>query len=152
MEENTRLPARLNEEEGFQLSEDPSPATEPGYVTQDADAPAHFDVPQNDDHPWYQAPPTLSQPPRRVSAEDFIDFAAQHPDLKPEDIPMDVWRRVARGDTLAKAWNESENTRLRARIDELERQELNRLRSAGSLGSAGRTKVSDRFDVGWNDI
>lgn len=72
---------------------------------------------------------------RDVGVEDFL---TRYPHVKPEEIPLQVWQRVMEGESLSLAYALHENALLQSRLEQLQRQEDNRRRTPGALGSQGR--------------
>ena len=98
---------------------------------------------ENEDFEEAEEPTGLEEP-------DFSGFIAEHPELSAEDIPEEVWDRVAKGESLSSAWTRHENALLKKRLLTLEQQEINRARSTLSRKSGGRAKAYDPFEDGWN--
>lgn len=85
-------------------------------------------------------------------------FAQAHPDLKAEEIPKEIWDKVADGGDLGALWNEHENRQLKATIAELqsklktkEQNEKNKQRAVGSQKTAGAAPQKDPWFDGWDD-
>ncbi|MBR0063042.1 MAG: hypothetical protein IJP67_02635 [Oscillospiraceae bacterium] len=90
---------------------------------------------------------------------DFVTFAREHPEVKAEDIPKEVWAEVNTGKTLSEAWAKHENARLRAEL-EASRKELaaekqkkvNKERATPSMKGAGdKSAALDPFTDGWDN-
>jgi hypothetical protein len=90
---------------------------------------------------------------------DMVRFVKEYPDVKPTDIPSEVWSAVREGESLTAAYGnfalkkvQEENKKLQQRIDAMEQNEKNRGKAADSQQSAGsKNNRSDPFDEGWND-
>ena len=105
--------------------------------------------------------PAEPVPGGRSAAErrdrEIGEFMREYPDVRAEDIPPEVWGRVAAGESLLSAYSRHEARALRrenaALVGQIVRQErarVNRQRSAGSQMGAGTGKsVRDPFDDGW---
>lgn len=86
-------------------------------------------------------------------------FIQDHPDLKAEDIPREVWEAFAGGKDLADAYALHEAKRLREQLAERDREletlkqnKTNQARSTGSQSSAGVQKDElDWIDRDWYD-
>lgn len=82
--------------------------------------------------------------------DEFIAFAQEYPDVKPETIPKEVWEEFNKGKSLVGAYSRYENKQLREKLDAMEQNNKNRERSTGSRDSAGTGKQKDAFDLGWD--
>lgn len=83
---------------------------------------------------------------------DFLSFIKEYPDVDAASIPRSVWRKVARGESLAAAYAKYEAESLREENRRLRQSEANRRRSAGSqLGVGAGTRKLDAFESGWED-
>lgn len=89
--------------------------------------------------------------------ESFLRFAKEYPDVKPQEIPKEVWKSVSEGMELADAYALHENKQLRERVktleaekEALEQNAKNKERTAGSRATAGKKKETDPFDDGWD--
>lgn len=84
--------------------------------------------------------------------KDFLDFANEYKDIKPDDIPKEVWKIYSKGDcTLVQAYMKHENAQLKAQIAAEKKNAENKQRSTGSVTSAGKpTGKTDPFIEGWN--
>ena len=91
-----------------------------------------------------------SQQAARVQA-DVQRFKAAFPDVKPEDIPQDVWAEVEQGKSLTEVWSMREAARLRAELEAARKTNDNAQRSAGSRQTAGAADAQDDFDRLWYD-
>lgn len=80
----------------------------------------------------------------------FLEFAQNFPDVKPEDIPKEVWDEFEKGQPLSDAYMKYENRQLKEKIKTLELNQKNRERSLGSSASSGAGKQRDPFDIGWD--
>lgn len=91
-----------------------------------------------------------AQSAENARREEFLAFARNHPDVKPDKIPQEVWKRVHEGMSLDAAYTEHENQQLRAQLEALKQAQTNAERSAGSASSAGKSEM-DEFDALWYD-
>ena len=74
-------------------------------------------------------------------------------------MPKSVWDEVNKGSDLmgaytryASAQTAKENAELKKRIETLEQNAKNAVRSTGSRKTAGTAKAKDDFDIGWDSI
>ena len=81
--------------------------------------------------------------------EDIRRFQAAFPDVKPADIPAEVWEEVGKGKTLTEVWAMRENARLRAEMEAERKNKTNAQRSTGSRQTAGAADAQDEFDRLW---
>lgn len=113
------------------------------------------------------APKTAEQ----LRSDDFLEFAQAHPDIKPDEIPQEVWNEVVNRDMhLTDAYahyearslkqtlkqtveaKDAEIATLKSRIEVLENNEKNRARSTGSAKSAGSSSNNKGvFSSAWDD-
>lgn len=99
-----------------------------------------------------------TEPPEGVEnrtaadGDSLASFASQHPQLKAESIPDEVWAQVASGETLENAWLRYQAKWTGLVMDEMARENENRLRSTGSRKSEGGSGRADPFDEGWREI
>ena len=82
--------------------------------------------------------------------DEFVEFAQEYPDVKPETIPKEVWEEFNKGTSLVGAYLRYENKQLREKLEAMEQNNKNRERSTGSRDSAGTGKQKDAFDLGWD--
>lgn len=91
---------------------------------------------------------------------DFAAFRDAHPDVKPEEIPKEVWAEVAGGKSLNDAYNayetkllKEENRRLKEQAEVKKQEQQNKARSAGSRKSPGSgTGKKDAWDEAWDAL
>ena len=76
---------------------------------------------------------------------DISEFVKEYPDIKPADIPKEVWAQVAKGASLLTAYMRHENKRLQAELSASRQDRENRQRTPGSVSSAGVSTDSDPF-------
>ena len=89
----------------------------------------------------------------------YLEFLEAYPDVKPEDVPAEVWQEVARGRSLLDAYVRYENKRLKDEMAKFQQQQQNQQAnqtnaasstgSARDIGSAGKPK--DPFEEGFDD-
>jgi hypothetical protein len=80
----------------------------------------------------------------------FANFVMAYPDVKPDEIPQEVWEDAARTFDLTGAFQRHENRKLKAEIATLRQNNKNKDRSTGSRRSVGATTPKDAFDEGWD--
>lgn len=76
---------------------------------------------------------------------DIMRFAQKFPDVKPTEIPNQVWMAVRNGESLVSAYIEHENSRLKAQMLAEKKNVENRERSAGSKSGVGNGTPEDEF-------
>jgi hypothetical protein len=89
----------------------------------------------------------------------YLEFLEAYPDVKPEDVPAEVWQEVARGRSLLDAYVRYENKLLKDEMAKFQQQQQNQQAnqtnaasstgSARDIGSAGKPK--DPFEEGFDD-
>ena len=89
----------------------------------------------------------------------YLEFLEAYPDVKPEDVPAEVWQEVAKGRSLLDAYVRYENQKLKAEMAKYQQQQQNQQAnqtnaasstgSARDIGSAGKPK--DPFEEGFDD-
>lgn len=91
-------------------------------------------------------------------SEGIKRFAQSHSEVKAEDIPKEIWDRVAEGGDLSALWNEHENKMLKTQLKDLqnkleaaEQNKKNAERSTGSRKTAGTPPAKDPWFDGWDD-
>lgn len=81
--------------------------------------------------------------------KEFSAFMAAYPDVKPEDIPKEVWAAVAKGESLTTAYTMHVNEALKAKLAAKQQNEKNAARSPGSMnsrGESGRKSIDEIWD------
>lgn len=92
-----------------------------------------------------------SQMQERVSA-DLARFRSRYPDVKPQDIPQDVWAAVRGGTPLTEAFMEFKLKDAEGRAAAAEQNAKNTGKSTGSMSSAGeQNKGRDPFDEAFGE-
>lgn len=98
---------------------------------------------------------------KEKSDTGFEEFVEKFPEVKAEEIPVEVWRAVDEGKTLSQAWAEwkgrselealkAENKRLTEQMEAEKKKAENRQKSTGSRsGFAASSK--DEIDRIWNE-
>lgn len=103
-----------------------------------------------------EEPPAKAEPPKDDGAaarqQSFLRFAKEYPDVKPSDIPVEVWTAFSAGEgDLAGLYALHENKKLREENKALKQNDKNKSRSTGSQKSAGSKSDKDSFDALWYD-
>ena len=91
--------------------------------------------------------------------ENIGAFLRTHPNVKADQIPIEVLKEgIERGD-LSGSYDRWENSQLRERLKSTEKEletmkenQKNKERSTGSRKSAGATSPKDDFDAGWDSL
>lgn len=91
---------------------------------------------------------------------DFLAFQTAHPDVKPNDIPKEVWAKVAEGVSLNEAYSahemkllREENRRLKEAAEVKKQESKNKARSTGSRKSPGiGAGAKDAWDEAWDEL
>ena len=97
------------------------------------------------------AKPAASAPAQPDVTEDIRRFAQTFPEVKATDIPKKVWDeyRAGKGD-LVSLYTIQENAALRLKLAQMEQNENNRGRSAGSVKSAGNRTAKTTMQEVWD--
>lgn len=83
---------------------------------------------------------------QRRDMEAFLDA---YPQVKAEDVPREVWEKVAAGESLVSAYARYQNQQLVAKIAAMEQNGANAARAPGSMksqGEKGRKSLEDYWD------
>jgi hypothetical protein len=81
---------------------------------------------------------------------DLERFLQVYPDVQAEAIPLEVWRQVARGESLVSAYALHENRQLRAQLAAERQDRSNRQRTPGGLGYNISAEL-DEIDRMWRE-
>lgn len=81
---------------------------------------------------------------------DMSRFLKKFPDVKPDTIPPEVWKEVAKGDSIVTAYTEWRNQKLEAELAAERQNKANAQKTTGSLSTTG-TGTQDEYDKWWND-
>ena len=116
-------------------------------------APEPEETPQAAPEAEGEAAPEAQGPAAPQGREaDFLAFMEAYPQVEPGDIPPEVWRRAAAGESLTAAYARYEADSLRRENAYLRQGQRNRLRSAGSQQGVGAgDRRLDAFDSGWDN-
>lgn len=97
------------------------------------------------------AKPAASAPAQPDATEDIRRFVQTFPEVKATDIPQKVWDeyRAGKGD-LVSLYTIQENAALRLKLAQMEQNENNRGRSAGSVKSAGNRTAKTTMQEVWD--
>jgi len=92
----------------------------------------------------------------------YLEFLDAYPDVKPEDVPVEVWEEVKEGRSLLDAYVRYENKRLKDEMAKFQQQqqvqqvnEKNAASSTGSAKSSGATGgyiSREQFEANKHDI
>ena len=75
----------------------------------------------------------------QIRQESIQEFAQNHPEIKAEDIPQEVWEDVFKTNNLEASYAKYEAKRLKEEKVVLEKNAKNRSRSTGSMKSSGNS-------------
>ena len=78
-------------------------------------------------------------------------FLAAYPGVKGEDIPGEVWARVAAGESLVSAYTMHRNQKLEADLAAERQNKENAARSTGSRSTAGQETARSLIDRAWDE-
>jgi hypothetical protein len=81
---------------------------------------------------------------------DMQRFLQKFPDVKPEEIPQEVWAAVRNGEMITHAYAEYRLKQLEAELSALKQNQKNQQTSTGSMQTKGKS-VEDLIDRYWND-
>ncbi len=70
-------------------------------------------------------------------------FAGAYPDMKPTDIPEEVWQEAERTGDLLGAYRLYEIRQLRQELEDLKTNQKNRALDVGSARSDGQSRITD---------
>lgn len=82
---------------------------------------------------------------------DVKEFMSVYGDIKPADIPKEVWADVNKGMTLLTAYTKYENKELKAKLEAEKQNEKNKKRATGSQTSAGKTDTMSDIERLWRE-
>lgn len=82
----------------------------------------------------------------------FANFIQAYPEVKPDEIPAEVWADAARTFDLTGAYQRYENKKLKEEVAKLRQNNKNKDRSTGSRRSVGAHTPKDAFDEGWDSF
>lgn len=81
---------------------------------------------------------------------DFADFVEKYKDIKPTDIPKEVWLNYNKGgSSLIQAYIEHENAQLKAKLEADKKSAENKARTTGSRTTEGKSTSKDKEDTMW---
>ena len=81
--------------------------------------------------------------------EEMRRFVSEFPQVKPEEIPKEVWSAARRGESLTEAYLRAENKRLTLELEAAQTQKKNQARALGSRRDAGGDSGRDSFLMGF---
>lgn len=89
----------------------------------------------------------------------MAEFLDAYPDVKPEDIPVEVWVEVNKGRNLLDAYIRHENQKLKAEMAKYQQQQQNQqanqanaATSTGSVKNVTKPQTQDPFLDGFNSV
>jgi len=88
---------------------------------------------------------TIIQEIRKAS---FEEFAREHPDIKPSDIPKEVWDDLEKTNNLTASYAKYEAKKIKEENAVLKKNAENKARAVGSMKSSGKAQ-RDEFDAMW---
>lgn len=77
--------------------------------------------------------------------KQYMEFMATYPDIKPEQIPEEVWKTVSQGKDLLSSYTAWENKQLKEKLQTLEHNNKIKSKSIGSATGDGISKDEDSF-------
>ena len=97
-----------------------------------------------------------AEPPKPTAQDErrreLSDFFKAYPNVKPTDIPPEVFQAAHKeGIPLVAAYARHETARVRAELEAEKQNSKNKARSAGSASTSGKTTPMDAFDAAWYD-
>lgn len=87
--------------------------------------------------------------------QEYKDFIAEHPEIKAEDIPVEVWKATEQGIPLRSAYAMYENEILKEKIKKMEQDNKNKSTSVvtpTSEGSSTSQEGKDEFLEGFDSV
>ena len=81
--------------------------------------------------------------------QDMADFLERYPGVKGEDVPQEVWARVARGESLVTAYTMRKNQQLEAELAAERQNKANQQRTTGSLAATSEGDGRSEIDKWW---
>ena len=81
--------------------------------------------------------------------QGMVDFLRAYPDVKAQDIPREVWDRVARGESLTAAYTMHRNQQLEAELAAERQNKQNQGRTTGSLSAQREGAGQSEIDKWW---
>jgi len=104
---------------------------------------------------------TEKQTSEQKAAEQkmYADFLEAYPDIKPEEIPAEVWKEVKEGKNLTDAYVRYENKRLKDEMSKYQQQQQtqqandkNAVTSTGAVKNLTKPQTQDPFLDGFNSV
>ncbi len=135
------------------------PAFDKGWESEEIKEEDMYDMESETDgtdvEPGEIAAPVMPEPAIEVTAEaadSFLEFAKAHPRLNADNIPDEVWKQVAKGDSLEKAYLRYQSQWTGMVMEAMTRRKENIGKTTGSRLSQGEGVKKDAFDLGWDEI
>lgn len=84
---------------------------------------------------------------QKIRKASFEEFAREHPEVKPTDIPKEVWEDLEKTNNLSASYAKYEAKKLKEENETLKKNAKNKSRSTGSMRSAGNASYEkSEFD------
>lgn len=81
--------------------------------------------------------------------QGMLDFLRAYPDVKPADVPKEVWERVAQGESLVSAYTMHRNRQLEAELAAERQNRQNQQNTTGPLNSPREGDTRSEIDKWW---
>ena len=81
--------------------------------------------------------------------QGMVDFLRAYPDVKAQDIPREVWDRVAQGESLTAAYTMHRNQQLEAELAAERQNKQNQERTTGPLSAQREGDGKSEIDKWW---
>jgi hypothetical protein len=96
---------------------------------------------------------------KETESKMYSDFLEAYPDVKPEDIPTEVWKEVKSGRNLLDAYVRHENKQLKEQLTKFQTQtqiqqanEKNAEISTGAVKNTQKQTAKDPFEIGFDSV
>lgn len=84
---------------------------------------------------------------QKIRKASFEEFAREHPEVKPTDIPKEVWEDLEKTNNLSASYAKYEAKKLKEENETLKKNAKNKSRSTGSMRSSGNASYEkSEFD------
>lgn len=81
---------------------------------------------------------------------EVSDFLSDFPNVKPEEIPGEVWEQVAAGKSLSLAYSLHRSKSMERELSAKAQDQRNRQRTAGTLSRSAPSQSGDLISMWWN--
>ena len=88
---------------------------------------------------------------RGLDEGDMARFLEAYPDVRGSDVPEEVWRQVAEGESLVTAYTMYENRQLKAQLAAQRQNGENARRSVGSLANPRGERMRKTLEDYWDE-